>query len=179
MPWHVEKGLLTLEAAAALSEQAAFQLLFLPGLTTAAKVTDVSGRGVGMDVVRANVRNLQGTVEIRSKLGQGTAFLIKLPASLMISKGILLVAGAQEYILPLSNIRDMVKLPLASAHAYHGVILAEVRGTIYSVFSLAEWLGLPPTRRRNSQSPSSKRALRSTALWSISFLAKWRYWLNP
>jgi two-component system chemotaxis sensor kinase CheA len=141
----VEKGLLTSEAAAALSEQAAFQLVFLPGLTTAAKVTDVSGRGVGMDVVRANVRNLQGTVEIRSKLGQGTAFLIKLPASLMISKGILLVAGAQEYILPLSNIRDMVKLPLASAHAYHGVTLAEVRGTIYSIFSLAELLGLQPT----------------------------------
>ena len=62
----------------------------------------------------------------------------------MISKGILLVAGAQEYILPLSNIRDMVKLPLASAHAYHGVTLSEVRGTIYSVFS-AELLGLPPT----------------------------------
>ena len=141
----VEKGLLTSEAAAALSEQAAFQLVFLPGLTTAAKVTDVSGRGVGMDVVRANVRNLQGTVEIRSKLGQGTAFLIKLPASLMISKGILLVAGAQEYILPLSNIRDMVKLPLADSHAYSGVTLAEVRGTIYSIFSLAELLGLPPT----------------------------------
>ena len=141
----VEKGLLTPEAAAALSEQAAFQLVFLPGLTTAAKVTDVSGRGVGMDVVRSNVRNLQGTVEIRSKLGQGTGFLIKLPASLMISKGILLVAGAQEYILPLSNIRDMVKLPLADSHAYSGVTLAEVRGTIYSIFSLAELLGLPPT----------------------------------
>jgi two-component system chemotaxis sensor kinase CheA len=141
----VEKGLVTLEAAAALSEQAAFQLVFLPGLTTAAKVTDVSGRGVGMDVVRANVRNLQGTVEIRSKLGQGTAFLIKLPASLMISKGILLVAGAQEYILPLSNIRDMVKLPLEDSHTCRGVTLAEVRGTIYSIFSLAELLGLPPT----------------------------------
>jgi two-component system chemotaxis sensor kinase CheA len=140
----VEKGLLTLDAAAVLGEQAAFQLVFLPGLTTASKITDVSGRGVGMDVVRSNVRNLQGTVEIRSKLGQGTAFLIKLPASLMISKGILLVAGGEEYILPLSYIRDMVKLPLPDAHAYHGVTLAEVRGTIYSIFSLAELFGLAP-----------------------------------
>ncbi len=90
----VEKGLLTPEAAAGMSEEAAFQLVFLPGLTTAAKVTDVSGRGVGMDVVRSNVRNLQGTIEIRSKLGQGTTFLIKLPTSLMISKGILLEAGS-------------------------------------------------------------------------------------
>jgi len=140
----VEKGLLTLETADGMSEQAAFQLVFLPGLTTAVKVTDVSGRGVGMDVVRSNVRNLQGTVEIRSKVGQGTAFLIKLPASLMISKGILLMAGTQEYILPLTNIRHMVKLPLGEAHTYRGVTLAEVRGTIYSIFSLAEMLGLPP-----------------------------------
>jgi two-component system chemotaxis sensor kinase CheA len=138
----VEKGLLTMEAAAGMSEEAAFQLVFLPGLTTAAKVTDVSGRGVGMDVVRSNVRNLQGTIEIRSKLGRGASFLIKLPTSLMISKGILLEAGAQEYILPLSNIRDMVKLPAEEAHAYRGLTLAPVRGTIYSIFSLAEMLGL-------------------------------------
>jgi two-component system chemotaxis sensor kinase CheA len=95
-----------------------------------------------MDVVRSNVRNLQGSVEIRSKLGLGTTFLIKLPTSLMISKGILLEAGGQEYILPLSNIRDMVKLPADEAHEYRGLALAQVRGTIYSVFGLAEMLGL-------------------------------------
>ena len=138
----VEKGLLAPEAAAAMSEEAAFQLVFLPGLTTAAKVTDVSGRGVGMDVVRSNVRNLRGAIEIRSKLGRGTTFLIKLPTSLMISKGILLEAGAQEYILPLTNIRDMVKVPLEEAHQYRGLTLAQVRGTIYTIFSLAEVLGL-------------------------------------
>jgi two-component system chemotaxis sensor kinase CheA len=142
----VEKGLLTPEAAAGMSEEAAFQLVFLPGLTTAAKVTDVSGRGVGMDVVRSNVRNLHGTIEIRSKQGQGTTFLIKLPTSLMISKGILLEAGAQEYILPLSNIRDMVKMPAEEAHEYRGLTLAQVRGNTYSIFSLAEMLGLAPTK---------------------------------
>jgi two-component system chemotaxis sensor kinase CheA len=140
----VEKGLLAPDVAAAMSEEAAFQLVFLPGLTTAAKVTDVSGRGVGMDVVRSNVRNLQGVVEIRSKLGRGTTFLIKLPTSLMISKGILLEAGAQEYILPLGNIRDMVKLPPHQTHQYRGLTLAEVRGTIYSIFNLAGMLGLTP-----------------------------------
>ncbi len=142
----VEKGLLTPEAAAGMSEEAAFQLIFLPGLTTAAKVTDVSGRGVGMDVVRSNVRNLQGAIEIRSKRGRGTTFLIKLPTSLMISKGILLEAGAQEYILPLSNIRDMVKVPAEEAHEYRGLTLAQVRGNIYSIFSLAEMLGLTPAK---------------------------------
>jgi two-component system chemotaxis sensor kinase CheA len=142
----VEKGLLTPEIAAAMSEEAAFQLVFLPGLTTAAKVTDVSGRGVGMDVVRSNVRNLQGTIEIRSKPGRGTTFLIKLPTSLMVSKGILLEAGAQEYVLPLSNVRDMVKLPPQEAHEYCGRTLARVRGTTYSIFTLAEMLGLAPAK---------------------------------
>jgi two-component system chemotaxis sensor kinase CheA len=140
----VEKGLLSAEAAAAMSEEAAFQLIFLPGLTTAEKVTEVSGRGVGMDVVHSNVRNLQGTIEIRSKLGQGTSLLIKLPTSLMVSKGILLEAGGQQYILPLSNIRDMIKLPLEQAHKYRGQTLAQVRGTIYPILSLAEMLGLVP-----------------------------------
>jgi two-component system chemotaxis sensor kinase CheA len=142
----LEKGLLTPEAAAGMSEEAAFQLIFLPGLTTAAKVTDVSGRGVGMDVVRANVRSLQGSIEIRSKLGRGTTLLMKLPTSLMISKGILLETGAQQYILPLSSIRDMVKLPAEEVHEYHGVTLAQVRGTIYPIFSLAEMLDLVPSK---------------------------------
>ena len=140
----LEKGLITTEAAAAMSEEAAFQLVFLPGLTTAVKVTDVSGRGVGMDVVRSNIRNLHGTVHIQSKRGHGSSFQIKLPTSLMVSKGVLLRAGAQEYILPLSNIRDMVKLPLEDAHRYRGLALAQVRGTTYSIFNLAEMLGLQP-----------------------------------
>jgi two-component system chemotaxis sensor kinase CheA len=138
----VEKGLLSAEAADGMSEQAAFQLVFLPGLSTAAKVTDVSGRGVGMDVVRSNVQNLNGTIELRSKLEQGTSLLIKLPTSLMISKGILLEAGAQEYILPLSNVRDMVKVSRDQAHHYCGLTLAQVRGAIYPLHSLAEMLGL-------------------------------------
>lgn len=142
----VEKGLLSPEAAAGMRDEAAFQLIFLPGLTTAAKVTDVSGRGVGMDVVRSNVRNLQGTIEIRSKVGRGTTLLIKLPTSLMISKGILLEAGAQQYILPLSNIRDMVKLPPDEVHVYRGLTLARVRGTIYSIFNLAQMLNLVPAK---------------------------------
>ena len=142
----VEKGLMTPEAVAAMSDEAAFQLVFLPGLTTAAKVTDVSGRGVGMDVVHSNVRNLHGTTEIRSKRGVGTTFLIKLPTSLMVSKGILLEAGAAEYILPLASIRDMVKVPAEEAHKYRGLSLVQIRGSIYPIFSLAELLGLKPLK---------------------------------
>ena len=143
----VEKGLLTPEAAAGMSEEAAFQLIFLPGL-------DDCGQGHrrfrprSRDGCRTQQRaSLQGTIEIRSKLGRGTTLLIKLPTSLMISKGILLEAGAQEYILPLSNIRDMVKLPAEEAHEYRGLTLAQVRGTIYPIFSLAEMLGMVPAKK--------------------------------
>lgn len=139
-----EKGLITAEAAAAMSDEAAFQLIFAPGLSTAAKLTDVSGRGVGMDVVRSNVRNLQGNIEIKSKLGKGTTLLITLPTSLMISKGILMEAGGSEYIMPLSNIRDMVKMPRDRAHEYRGSRIAQIRGNVYSLFTLAEALGLRP-----------------------------------
>jgi two-component system chemotaxis sensor kinase CheA len=106
-----------------------------------------------MDVVRNNVRNLRGTIEILSKVGVGTTILIKLPASLMISKGILLNAGGQEYILPLSNIRDMVKVPAREVHQYRGLTLAKIRGTVYSVFCLAEMLGLSPDQTDRGEAP--------------------------
>jgi two-component system chemotaxis sensor kinase CheA len=140
----VERGLISADAAAAMSPEAAFQLIFMPGLSTAEKVTDVSGRGVGMDVVRSNVRNLNGTIDIRSKRGQGTTFMIKLPTSLMISKGILLEAGEQEYILPLGTIRDMVKIPREAAHNYKDVKLAQIRGNTFPLIALADTLGLKP-----------------------------------
>ena len=139
----VEKGLATAEAVAAMTAAEACQLVFLPGLTTAEKVTDVSGRGVGMDVVRNNIRSLQGTVDIRSTPGAGTVFSIKLPTSLIVSKGILLEAGAQEYILPLTAIRDMVKVPAAAVHDYRGIRVTQIRGEVYPVFSIADLFGLP------------------------------------
>jgi len=140
----VEKGLITPEAASAMSHAEACRLVFLPGLSTAKKVTEVSGRGVGMDVVRNNIRGLQGTVDIVSEPGSGTTFSIKLPTSLIVSKGILLEASGQEYILPLTAIRDMVKIPTAEAHTYNGHLMARIRGEVYSLFSLAEVFGLPP-----------------------------------
>jgi two-component system chemotaxis sensor kinase CheA len=143
----IKQGLVTAEAAAAMSEAAAFQLIFLPGLSTAEAVTNVSGRGVGMDVVRSTVHNLQGAVEIHSKRGRGTTVRMKLPTSLMISKGILLEAGAQEYILPLASIRDMVKMPREQAREYRDLQLAHVRGNVYPIFMLAETLGLRPAEK--------------------------------
>jgi two-component system chemotaxis sensor kinase CheA len=144
----VEKGVLAPEAAAAMGEIAAFQLIFLPGVTTAARVSDVSGRGVGMDVVRNNIQNLQGTIDIESAPGEGTKFSIKLPTSLMISKGILLTAGSHEYILPLGNIADMVKIDASQVRTYRRQKIAHIRGRVYPLISLAESLGFEENERQ-------------------------------
>jgi two-component system, chemotaxis family, sensor kinase CheA len=153
----VEKGLLSLDAAESMDEVAAFQLIFLPGLSTARIVTDVSGRGVGMDVVRNNIRNLQGTIDVQSGRGGGTTFSVRLPTSLMISKGILLEAGAEQYVLPLGSIRDMVKIPVEEVHIYRGTRIVQIRGEIYPVFSLAEAFGL-----RTERSPDISIAIVET-----------------
>ena len=137
----IEKGLLTPEAASAMGEAAAFQLIFAAGLSTAKKVTDVSGRGVGMDVVKNNIHNLHGTIDVQSTRGGGTAIAVKLPTSLMIAKGILVTVGDEEYVLPLGSIRDMVKIPAANIHLYRGTRMVQIRGEVYSVVSLAELFG--------------------------------------
>ena len=144
----VEKGLIAAESAVVMSQAEACRLVFLPGLSTAETVTDVSGRGVGMDVVQSNIRILQGTVDIRSSLGKGTVFSIKLPTSLIVSKGILLEAGGQEYILPLTAVRDMVKIPASDVHRYNGFEMTQVRGEVHPVFSLAEMFGLQASPHR-------------------------------
>jgi two-component system chemotaxis sensor kinase CheA len=139
----VERGLLTRAAADALTTAAAFELIFLPGFSTAAAVTSVSGRGVGMDVVRNNVRQLQGTIAIASEPGRGSAFRIKLPASLMVSKAILVESAGEQYVFPIDCIQEMVKLDASAIHGLGGARFAHVRGAVCPVASLAALLGAP------------------------------------
>ena len=94
-----------------MDDRAALELIFLPGLTTAEQVTDISGRGVGMDVVRSNIRQLHGTTTLESKLGSGSKIIITLPASLMVSKGILVEAKGEEYVFPIESVVQIVSLP--------------------------------------------------------------------
>jgi two-component system chemotaxis sensor kinase CheA len=103
----IEKGLI--ESVEGLSDSEVFNLIFAPGFSTAAQVTNVSGRGVGMDVVRRNVEKLRGRIEIRSTAHVGSSFLLKLPLTLAIIDGLLVGVGTERYIVPLFAVREMFR----------------------------------------------------------------------
>jgi two-component system chemotaxis sensor kinase CheA len=138
----VERGIITETEAQSMSDEAAWQLIFSPGFSTAEAVTDVSGRGVGMDVVSSNVQKLKGSIAIQSRRGLGTKFVIKLPTSLMISKGLLTKCGDLEFILPLDSVSIARKIAASDIHRYrHHSMIHTSEGTC-PVISLREHLGL-------------------------------------
>src|SRR5207245_7154516 len=105
----VEREIITAADAEKLSEQEALDLVFHPGLRTAEQVTAISGRGVGMDVVRTVVDRLKGVVEIRTKLGQGTTFLLKVPLTMAIIKALLFNVGEKVHAVPLSSVQEIAR----------------------------------------------------------------------
>jgi two-component system chemotaxis sensor kinase CheA len=138
----IERGILSEAEARSMSDEAAYQLIFSPGFSTAKVVTDVSGRGVGMDVVSSNVQKLKGTITIESRLGLGTKLVIKLPTSLMISKGILVQCGSSEFILPLDSVSITRKVPASDIHRYRDHAMINTSEGTCPVISLREHLEL-------------------------------------
>ena len=136
----LEKGLFSAETLAAMDEQAAFRIILSAGFSTVDKISDLSGRGVGMDVVRAAVESLHGVIHISSTVGQGTCFRVELPASLLVSKGILVAVGGQRMMLPMETIQSMVKLPISALRSVQGKQVASLRGTIFPMIFLADRL---------------------------------------
>ncbi|MGZ8493770.1 MAG: chemotaxis protein CheA, partial [Gemmatirosa sp.] len=98
----IEKGLI--ESDRGMTDGEVFQLIFAPGFSTADKITDVSGRGVGMDVVKRNIESVRGRIEISSEPGQGTTFYVRLPLTLAVTDGMLVRVGTERYIVPTTNI---------------------------------------------------------------------------
>jgi two-component system chemotaxis sensor kinase CheA len=128
-------------ADAELSEQEIFQLAFLPGLSTAEEVSSVSGRGVGMDVVKRSIDALRGAVHIESVRGAGSTVRIRLPLTLAIIDGLLVAVGAGRYVLPMSMVEECVEITRADIERAHGSHLAAVRGELVPYLRLREWFG--------------------------------------
>jgi len=132
----VEKGLITHEQASQMSSREAFQLIFAPGFSTAAVVSAVSGRGVGMDVVRTNIHKLKGIIDIESEIGVGTTFVIKLPLTLAIIQGLLVKVQDETYAIPLSSVVEVVSLEQSQVNTINTQEVIRVRAEVLPIIRL-------------------------------------------
>ena len=137
----VEKGLVSEEEANTLDERQSLNLIFLPGFSTKSQISDVSGRGVGMDVVKTNIQKLNGAIEIRSEPGKGSVFIISLPLTLAILPVLLVLLGDQPFALPLSLVREILPIEQSRIQEVGGKETLVVRGEVLPVISLARLLG--------------------------------------
>jgi two-component system chemotaxis sensor kinase CheA len=140
----VERGLVA--AGDELTESEIFALLFQPGFSTAKQVTDVSGRGVGMDVVRQRVDSLRGSIEVASNPGAGTSVTLRLPLTLAIIDGILVSIGDASFVLPLANILECIELTGADIERANGKHIVDVRGEIVPYIRLREHFSIRTPR---------------------------------
>ena len=106
----IRKGVITPEEAAQLDDREAMELIFAPGFSSAEKITDISGRGVGMDVVRTNIKNLKGSVNTYSEVGKGTRFTLSLPLTLAIIDALMVNVSGQMYAIPLDAVSETTKI---------------------------------------------------------------------
>jgi len=142
----VERGLV--DAAARLTDSEVFNLIFAPGFSTAEKVTDLSGRGVGMDVVRKQIQKMRGRVDIESVRGEGTTFILKLPLTLAIIDGLVVSVGGERYIIPIFAVKEMLRpAPEALTTVEGKAEMALVRGRLLPIVRLHQCFGIEPKYR--------------------------------
>ncbi|KUH32106.1 histidine kinase [Thermococcus celericrescens] len=139
----LEKGLITPEQAMEMSDEEAINLIFLPGFSTKEKVTDVSGRGVGMDVVKDVVKSLNGSISVQSKVGKGSVFVLKLPVSMAIIQALLIEVQGEVYAVPINNILESIEIRRENLKSIGGKEVIVLRGEIIPVVMLHELFGLP------------------------------------
>src|SRR6185312_15749790 len=139
----VEAGLVSVEDAASLGERDLLEFLFHPGFSTAPRKTELAGRGVGLDVVRANLKSLNGEIDIETSKGHGTRFTLKVPLTLIISQALFVRCGQQTFALPLAFIEEIRRLNANDIEEVGGKLLTKVRDVVTEVVRLDGHLGLP------------------------------------
>ena len=137
-----EKGLIDPEAAARLTTEECLHLVFLPGFSTKSEVTDISGRGVGMDVVQSRIRELSGQIQIQSELGRGSRFLIRVPLTLAILPTLLVQAGDTVYALPLARVVEVLHAPSRSLGWFDGRAVLDRQSHTLPLVDLRQWLNI-------------------------------------
>jgi two-component system, chemotaxis family, sensor kinase CheA len=144
----IQRGLVTPEAAARMSEREAAQLILLPGFSTAEQVTAVSGRGVGMDVVKTNIERISGTMDVQSKTGHGTTVKIKIPLTLAIVPALIVSCDGERYAIPQVSLLELVRLEgeqiRKRIEQFQGAPVYRLRGKLLPIVYLRKELGLEP-----------------------------------
>ena len=136
----VEKGLFDEDAAARLSDSECFSIIFMPGFSTKVEISDVSGRGVGMDVVKTKITQLNGSIDIQSKVGEGTRLVIKVPLTLAIMPTLMVMLGDQTFALPLVSVNEIFHMDLTRTNVVDGQEVVTVRDKALPLFYLKRWL---------------------------------------
>src|SRR6202451_7838 len=152
----IERALITTEQAARMPEREIFNLIFLPGFFTAEKVTNVSGRGVGMDVVKTNVEKIGGTVEVQSSMGRGTTVRVKIPLTLAIIPALVVTCGGDRYAIPQVSLLELVRLKADQVgkgiELVHGAPVYRLRGRLLPLVYLSRELKLTADTRTATKS---------------------------
>lgn len=134
----VEKKIITQEEANAMDKEAALGLIFRPGFSTADKITSTSGRGVGMDVVRTNIEQLNGIINIESELGAGTRVQLKLPLTLAIIQALFVECAGENFAIPLMSVIETVRVHMDEVHSFEGREVLKLRDTVLSLLRMNE-----------------------------------------
>jgi two-component system chemotaxis sensor kinase CheA len=136
----VEKGMMDQDTAARLTESECFALIFSPGFSMKQEITDISGRGVGMDVVKNSISKLNGVIDIKSEIGAGTTLSIKVPLTLAIMPTLMVMLGDQIFAFPLVNVNEIFHLDLTKTNVVDGQQTIMVRNKALPLFYLRKWL---------------------------------------
>ena len=143
----IEKGLIHPDKQ--ISEQDAFQLIMMPGFSTAATISNISGRGVGLDVVKTMINNLKGTITVNSAKGKGTSFVIKLPLTLAIIQGLLVRVGTEVYSIPIANVIESQCVKITDINHIDNYEVMNVRNEVITVLRLARLFGMPEAEQKD------------------------------
>ena len=147
----VEKGLKTQEEVDAMDDKAAIDLIWLPGFSTAKEITNVSGRGVGMDVVKSVIERLNGTVEISTEIDKGTTFTLRLPLTMAIFKSLFVKSGDEIYAIPVSSVIETIKLNDRDIKTIDGRKITILRDTVLPLVSMRELLDIPKIGKEKTE----------------------------
>ncbi|MBQ6968485.1 MAG: chemotaxis protein CheA [Lachnospiraceae bacterium] len=143
----IERNFMSEEQAMQMNDKEVIDVLFDPGFSMAKQVTDISGRGVGLDVVKSNIEQLGGDVEVKTKLGEGSTFIVRLPLTLAIIQALMVLVGGEKYAIALGNIQTIEDIPVSEIRLVENKEVIQLRGSVIPIIRLSDMLDAPEVER--------------------------------